>query len=91
MRRNSFPEQGWYTRGSINNLHYWDGADWTKEKALYSVSVANGANGATELSGGAIQQTRDDAKTVTNKQIAAFAFLGSTALAAIFTSRLFRK
>lgn len=29
MKRISFPESGWYSRGSHDSLFYWDGKKWT--------------------------------------------------------------
>lgn len=31
MKRNCFPESGWYSRGSRDTLFYWDGKNWTGE------------------------------------------------------------
>lgn len=31
----SFPEPGWYSRGSKNTLFKWDGKNWTGETSMY--------------------------------------------------------
>jgi hypothetical protein len=39
MKKNRFPEKGWYTRGTTDTLYYWDGLDWTTEEEPYDKAI----------------------------------------------------
>jgi hypothetical protein len=84
MSKYSFPEQGWYSRGSKHTLHWWDSKSWTGEEVPFGTDAEGLSTSASEMS---------QPKSSVNKPavVGAAIFLGITALAAIIVPRLLRK